>query len=97
MGAYQETLGDMHNLLGNINVLHVRVNKKGKVEYVRQVPGDSVEEVLSFVEYNPKKLLKHVRKLADRAVRANRITVKQKKNILKAFDIGMSGYTYFER
>jgi len=97
VGAYQETLGDMHNLLGNINVLHVRVNKKGKVEYVRQVPGDSVEEVLSFVEYNPKKLLKHVRKLADRAVRANRITVKQKKNILKAFDIGMSGYTYFER
>lgn len=97
VGAYQETLGDMHNLLGNINVLHVRVNDKGKVEYVREVPGDSVEEVLSFVEYNPRKLLKHVRKIADRAVRSGRITVTQKKSILKAFDVGMAGYTYFER
>jgi arginine decarboxylase len=97
VGAYQETLGDMHNLLGNINVLHVRINEKGKVEYVREVPGDSVEEVLSYVEYDPRKLLKHVRKIADRAVRARRITAMQKKNILKAFDIGMRGYTYFER
>jgi len=97
VGAYQETLGDMHNLLGNINVLHVRVNNKGKVEYVREVPGDSVEEVLSFVEYKPQKLLKHVRKIADRAVRAGRITITQKRQILKAFDIGMAGYTYFER
>ncbi len=97
VGAYQETLGDMHNLLGNINVLHVRVNDKEKIEYVREVPGDSVEEVLSFVEYNPKKLLKHIRKIADRAVRSGRITIMQKKNILKAFDIGMAGYTYFEK
>src|SRR3989339_1810915 len=88
VGAYQETLGDMHNLLGNINVLHVRVNDKEKIEYVREVPGDSVEEVLSFVEYNPKKLLKHIRKIADRAVRSGRITIMPKKNILKAFDIG---------
>ena len=97
VGAYQETLGDMHNLLGNINVLHVRVNNKGKIEYVREVPGDSVEEVLSYVEYNPKKLLKHIRKIADRAVRSGRITIMQKKNILKAFDVGMAGYTYFEK
>jgi len=97
VGAYQETLGDMHNLLGNINVLHVRVNNKGKVEYVREVPGDSVAEVLSYVEYKPKKLLKHVRKIADRAVRSGRITVKQKRSILRAFDIGMAGYTYFEK
>ncbi|MDD4869080.1 MAG: biosynthetic arginine decarboxylase [Kiritimatiellae bacterium] len=97
VGAYQETLGDMHNLLGNINVLHVRVNNKGKVEYVREVPGDSVEEVLSYVEYNPKKLLKHVRKIATRAVKAGKITIKQKQRILKAFNIGMSGYTYFEK
>jgi len=97
VGAYQETLGDMHNLLGNINVLHVRVNDKGKVEYVRDVPGDSVAEVLSYVEYKPKKLLKHVRKLATRAIRSGRITLIQKKNIIRAFDIGMKGYTYFER
>ncbi len=97
VGAYQETLGDMHNLLGNINVLHVRATSKGKLEYVREVPGDSVEEVLSYVEYNPRKLLKHIRKIADRAVRSGRITIMQKKNILKAFDVGMTGYTYFEK
>ena len=97
VGAYQETLGDMHNLLGNINVLHVRVNDKGKFEYVREVPGDSVGEVLSFVEYNPEKLMKHISKLADRAVRAGRITAAQGKSIINAFDVGMAGYTYFER
>ena len=47
MGAYQETLGDLHNLLGDTNVLHVRVGKDGTVEYANEIAGDTVADVLS--------------------------------------------------
>jgi len=62
VGAYQETLGDMHNLLGDINVVHVRTSEDGNIKYVTEVPGDSVEEVLSYVEYDPGELLKGIKK-----------------------------------
>lgn len=97
VGAYQETLGDMHNLLGDINVIHVRLDDKGEAEYVREVPGNSVEEVLSYVEYNPKELLQNIRKTADRAMKAGRITATEQGAIIAAFDAGMKGYTYFEK
>lgn len=97
VGAYQETLGDLHNLLGDINVLHVRIDDDGKAEYVRKVPGDRVEEVLAYVEYNPGELLRSIRETAEKAVGNDKITDVEKDVIIKAFDDGMQGYTYFEK
>lgn len=97
VGAYQETLGDMHNLLGNINVLHIRIDADGKAEYVLAESGDTVEDVLSFVEYNPQQLTRRIRDIAEQAATEGRINATETRAIINAFDDGMKGYTYFER
>jgi arginine decarboxylase len=97
VGAYQETLGDMHNLLGDVNVIHVRIDEDGETRYVRQLPGDTVEKVLRFVEYDPPALLEKVRAAAGHAVTLGKITEAEKDALITAFDEGMKGYTYFER
>ena len=97
VGAYQETLGDLHNLLGDTNVATVEVDRSGHLRYTRELEGDSVADVLSYVEYDPKNMIQHIRKLAEKAVRAESITAKDRRLIMEAFENGMRGYTYFER
>ncbi|MBI2442178.1 MAG: biosynthetic arginine decarboxylase [Lentisphaerae bacterium] len=96
VGAYQETLGDLHNLLGDTNVLHVRVGKDGTVEYTHEITGDTVADVLSYVEYDPRDMIDQVRIMAEQAVRDNRITATERREIMSAYETGMRGYTYFE-
>ncbi|MBI2437869.1 MAG: biosynthetic arginine decarboxylase [Lentisphaerae bacterium] len=96
VGAYQETLGDLHNLLGDTNVLHVRVGKDGTVEYAHEIAGDTVADVLSYVEYDPRDMINQVRVMAEQAVRDNRITATERRDIMSAYETGMRGYTYFE-
>ncbi|MGV3660359.1 MAG: biosynthetic arginine decarboxylase [Prosthecobacter sp.] len=95
VGAYQETLGDLHNLLGDTNVVSVRV-ENGKVKYSRELEGDSVSEVLSYVEYDPKDMLTRFRNLAESAVVSKRITATERREIMESFEAGLRGYTYFE-
>ena len=95
VGAYQETLGDLHNLLGDTNVVSVSI-ENGKLKYRREQEGDSVSEVLSYVEYDPKDLATRFRNLAESAVVSNRITPAERKVIMGAFEAGLRGYTYFE-
>ncbi|MFW5796206.1 MAG: biosynthetic arginine decarboxylase, partial [Alkalispirochaeta sp.] len=57
VGAYQETLGDLHNLLGDTHVVSVRINGDGSFDFVREIEGDSIADVLSYVEYQPKELV----------------------------------------
>lgn len=95
VGAYQETLGDLHNLLGDTNVVSVRV-ENGKVKYTRELEGDSVSEVLSYVEYDPKDMLTRFRNLAESAVLSKRITATERREIMESFEAGLRGYTYFE-
>ena len=97
VGAYQETLGDLHNLMGDTNVATIEVDRKGHLRYTRELEGDSVSEVLSYVEYDPKHVIGRIRKLAEKAVRADAITAKDRHHIMKTFERGMRGYTYFER
>ena len=97
MGAYQETIGDMHNLLGDTNVLHLRISDDGHVEYVKEITGDTVEEVLSRVEYNARDMVQSVRDMAESAVKKRRISAREKGAIITAFEEGMRGYTYFEK
>ncbi len=97
VGAYQETLGDLHNLMGDTNVVSVNIDGNGDYDFVREIEGDSVADVLSYVEYQPKMLLEQFREKAEKGVRAKKITVSERRRIMKAFENGLNGYTYFER
>lgn len=96
VGAYQETLGDLHNLLGDTNVVSVSLDTKGQLKYRREMEGDSVSEVLSYVEYDPKVLVTQFRNLAESAVVSKRITPAERREIMNAYEAGLRGYTYFE-
>ncbi|NLU52677.1 MAG: biosynthetic arginine decarboxylase [Clostridiaceae bacterium] len=97
VGAYQETLGDLHNLFGDTNVVSVRIHPDGNFDFVKEIRGDSVADVLSYVEYEPKDMLVRFREIAEEAVRAGYITASERKEIMQAYDNGLRGYTYYER
>jgi arginine decarboxylase len=96
VGAYQETLGDLHNLFGDTNVVNVSINEDGSFDFVREFHGDSIADVLSYVEYEPKQMREQFRQVAESAVRSGKINVAQRQKILRAFYDSMYGYTYFE-
>ena len=95
VGAYQETLGDLHNLLGDTNVVGVHL-EKGKPVYTHEVEGDTVADVLTYVEFDPKELVSKFRNFAEKAVNDGRISPKERKEIMDLYRDGLSGYTYFE-
>lgn len=97
VGAYQETLGDLHNLFGDTNVVSVRVAEDGHCEFIQEIEGDSIADVLSYVEYKPQVMQDHFRRLAEQAVKEGRITAADRLNIMKAFSASMRGYTYYEK
>lgn len=97
VGAYQETLGDLHNLFGDTNVASIKIDSNGSYEFTRELEGDSVADVLSYVEYDPKQIKSLFREQAEQAIREGRISVRERKKIMSAFDAGLRGYTYFER
>ena len=94
-GAYQETLGDLHNLLGDPNVVSVSV-ENGEICLTHEVEGDTVADVLSYVEYNPKNLEARFRNFAEQAVKKGKITPAQRKETMQAFRETLNGYTYYE-
>ncbi|MCB1069803.1 MAG: biosynthetic arginine decarboxylase [Kiritimatiellae bacterium] len=97
VGAYQETLGDLHNLLGDTNVVSVRLGENGVPEYAREISGDTVAEVLSYVEYDIGDMVDLMRRTAERAVRQGLITPEDRRAIMSAYENGLRGYTYFEQ
>ena len=96
VGAYQETLGDLHNLFGDTNIVSVKLDEDGDIDFTDEVEGDTVEEVLSYVEYNTPDLVSRFRRLTDSAMKAKRITPIERRRILAAYANGLRGYTYFE-
>jgi arginine decarboxylase len=96
VGAYQETLGDLHNLMGDTNVVSVRINADGTFDFVREISGDSIADVLSYVEYQPQQLLEQFRKTAEAGVRKGRITVAERQAVMEGFAASLRGYTYYE-
>ena len=96
VGAYQETLGDLHNLLGDTNVVSIRVHEDGSLSFVRELEGDSVADVLSYVEYEPKNMTKQFRAVAEQAVRENLISPQERREIMNTYEEGLRGYPYFE-
>lgn len=96
VGAYQETLGDLHNLFGDTNVVSVRITGDGGFEFVKEIHGDTIAEVLSYVEYKPEDMKVRYRNLAEQAVRDGRISARRRQQIVKTFNESLSGYTYYE-
>lgn len=95
VGAYQEILGDLHNLFGDTNAVHVSVNEDG-YEIDRIIDGETVAEVLEYVQYNPKKLVRTVETWVTSAVKSHRITAEEGKEFLSNYRSGLYGYTYLE-
>ena len=97
VGAYQETLGDLHNLFGDTNVVSVRIYPDCNYELVKEIHGDSVADVLSYVEFDPKDMLVRFRETAENAIHEGRINAGERREIMRAYDNGLRGYTYYER
>lgn len=97
VGAYQETLGDLHNLFGDTNVVSVKIDPEGDYDLVSEIHGDSVEDVLSYVEFDVRQMRINFRKTAEEAVKRGLITASDRKDIMSSFDNGLNGYTYYER
>lgn len=92
-GAYQEILGDLHNLFGDTNAAHVQLTDDGW-EVVHVVKGDSVTEVLQYVQFNPDEMIERVRRQADSAVRAGRLDNEQMRKLMDHYEAALRGYTY---
>ncbi|MGE9268464.1 MAG: biosynthetic arginine decarboxylase [Verrucomicrobiales bacterium] len=95
VGAYQETLGDLHNLLGDPNVVSIGI-EDGELTFTHEVEGDTVADVLSYVEYDPKDIEARFLRFAESAVKEGRITATERREIMKTFRHGLHGYTYYE-
>ena len=77
--------------------MSIRIDEEGQYSLVRELEGDTVADVLSYVEYEPKNMLARFLKSAERAVGEHRITAQERRRIMKAYEAGLRGYTYFER
>jgi arginine decarboxylase len=96
LGAYQEILGDLHNLFGDTNAVHVTLEEDGTPNVDTVIKGDTVTEVLHYVQYSSEKLTDRIRKDVERAVRAGRLSVQESREFLGFYEHGLSGYTYLE-
>ncbi len=95
VGAYQEILGDLHNLFGDTNAVHVSVDEDGySIEQV--IDGETVAEVLEYVQYSPKKLVRTVETWVTSSVKAGKISAEEGKEFLSNYRSGLYGYTYLE-
>lgn len=95
VGAYQEILGDLHNLFGDTNVVHIVSDETGyKIEQV--IDGETVAEVLEYVQYNAKKLVRTVETWVMSSVKQGKISVEEGKEFLSNYRSGLYGYTYLE-
>ena len=97
VGAYQEILGDLHNLFGNTNTVHVSLAAGGGYQIEHVVTGDTVTDVLKYVSYSREELVARVRRFAELAVRANRMSLEETRSMLRMYEEGLAGYTYLER
>jgi arginine decarboxylase len=93
VGAYQEILGDLHNLFGDTDAVHVKMDGDDyRVEHV--VEGDSVAEVLAYVQYSKDDLISRVRRAVEAALREKRLTMAEAGRLMKRYEEGLEGYTY---
>ena len=92
-GAYEEVLGNLHNLFGDTNAVHIKLTPKGyQIEHV--VKGDTMTEVLGYVQYDSEDLIEKVRRRTEQALQENRITLQEARLLLQNYEHSLSRYTY---
>jgi arginine decarboxylase len=96
LGAYQEILGDLHNLFGDTNAVHVRLGPAGDVILDSVIKGDTVREVLNYVQFNADSLVTRLRRDVETALREGRLTYEETGSLLRFYEDGLHGYTYLE-
>jgi len=95
VGAYQEILGDLHNLFGDTNAVHIALGENGyRIDHV--VEGDSVTQVLGYVQYQKQHLVQRMRQANEVALRRGLLTFEESALLMRRYDEGLSGYTYLE-
>ena len=95
VGAYQEILGNMHNLFGDTNAVHITVNRDG-YEIEQVIDGETVADVLEYVQYDPKRLVRRLEIWVSRAIKDGKITEAEGKEFISNYRAGLYGYTYLE-
>lgn len=94
VGAYQEIMGNLHNLFGDINVVHIKTSDRGyQIESV--VKGDTIKEVLSYVQYQAADLLETMRRRTEKALQQNKLSVAEAQKLLQNYENNLNSYTYF--
>jgi arginine decarboxylase len=96
VGAYQETLGDLHNLFGDTNAVTIDFRADGGFDLLHEQEGDTIAEVLSYVEYDPADVMAAFRKVVDGAISKGTLKSKERKKIIDAYRDSLGGYTYYE-
>ena len=96
VGAYQEILGDLHNLFGDTNAVHITLTKDG-YEIAQIIDGEAVADVLDYVEYNPKKLVRNLESWVTASMKRGVITPEEGRQFLNNYRSGLYGSTYLER
>ena len=96
VGAYQEILGDLHNLFGDTNAVHISLTKEG-YEIEQIIDGEPVADVLDYVEYNPKKLVRNLETWVSSSMKSGAITAEEGRQFLNNYRAGLYGITYLER
>jgi arginine decarboxylase len=96
IGAYQEILGDLHNLFGDTHAVHVSLDEKGAIQFGKLIKGDTVREVLDYVEFDADMLLGKMRATVETAVRTGKVDREGAVRLLRFYEDGLNGYTYLE-
>ncbi|MCX5658402.1 MAG: biosynthetic arginine decarboxylase [Planctomycetota bacterium] len=96
VGAYQEILGDLHNLFGDTNAVHVSLREDGQASIDEVVEGDTVREVLQYVQFSADDLMRSMRKNVENALREQKLTIDESRVLLRFYESGLKGYTYLE-
>ena len=96
VGAYQEILGDLHNLFGDTHAVHVSLDDQGNAALDAVIKGDTVREVLDYVEFDAETLVRKLRQDVELAVREGRLTYEESGRLLDFYEDGLQGYTYLE-
>lgn len=96
VGAYQEILGDLHNLFGDTNIVHVSIDPDEDYLIEAVIEGDSVTDVLRYVHYTRDELMARLRRNTEAALRARRMTFEESRQLLQVYEHGLNGYTYLE-
>ena len=96
VGAYQEILGDLHNLFGDTNAVHIVCDEQGGYEIEKVIDGESVEDVLDYVSFSDKALVRNMENWVTRSVKEGKISLQEGKEFLNIYRSGLYGYTYLE-